>query len=560
MRKKTWCNNADVRSYCDKVEKGTIRAPKEIKQQIALIKKEFSKGKIEVDNVLYKKYIAIGFLFYPEIFPYQKFLTAVCLCTFYKGTKTARWDEVFLEMGRGNGKDGIMAWWSACLTSPYHGVQNYDIDIIANSYDQSYRSVKDIIEMAERMKKEAFYKKKGEYSCLSVKTNSMINARSSDASVQDGLRSGAVMFNEVHEFQNYDKINVMISGLGKIDDARTFYFTTNGKVRGGVLDDMHDTAKDVLTGSSPDNGCLYFIYKLDTKEEVRDKRNWVKANPSAPYRPTLMREIEKQYNKWQRNPDTMPSFFQKRMNLPEMPRDQEVVPWEVILKTNQEIDYSLLEGRSCVLGLDMSRTTDWTGVNLLFYIDEIDKYVCLNHAFVCGKNRDIDGIKAPIYEWAENGMLTIIENKEVEPEIPINWALDLCAENNYYISCVVIDDFRKAILLQTLENKGFSKQLDNLMLVRPSNIAQALPVIERVFMNERFVWGDNPMLRWATNNTKVIPWKKTTTGDNDLGNQLYAKINPRFRKTDPFMALVHSMCKADDLAGESTIDLLNRGF
>ena len=79
-------------------------------------------------------------------------------------------------------------------------------------------------------------------------------------------------------------------------------------------------------------------------------------------------------------------------------------------------------------------------------------------------------------------------------------------------------------------------------------------------MNERFIWGDNPMLRWATNNTKVIPWKKTTTGDNDMGNQLYAKINPRFRKTDPFMALVHSMCKADDLAGEGSIDLLFRGF
>jgi hypothetical protein len=49
------------------------------------------------------------------------------------------------------------------------------------------------------------------------------------------------------------------------------------------------------------------------------------------------------------------------------------------------------------------------------------------------------------------------------------------------------------------------------------------------------------MLRWATNNTKVVQWHPKSTGSNDLGNQLYAKIEPKSRKTDPFMSLVHAM-------------------
>ena len=107
------------------------------------------------------------------------------------------------------------------------------------------------------------------------------------------------------------------------------------------------------------------------------------------------------------------------------------------------------------------------------------------------------------------------------------------------------------------------KDLENLEVIRPSQIAEVVPIIERAFINERLIWKDNPMLRWATNNTKVIAWKRTkTTGDNDLGNQLYAKINPRFRKTDPFMAFVHSMVRREDIEGEYADydDLTMRGF
>ena len=105
--------------------------------------------------------------------------------------------------------------------------------------------------------------------------------------------------------------------------------------------------------------------------------------------------------------------------------------------------------------------------------------------------------------------------------------------------------------------------MENLKVIRPSDIAEVIPIIERSFINEKLIWGKNSMLRWATNNTKVIPWKRTkTTGDNDLGNQLYAKINPRFRKTDPFMAFVHSMVIREFIEEEyvDIDDIGNRGF
>lgn len=520
-----------------------------------MIKKAFETEDLEVDNKMYEKYIAIGFLFFEVIPPHERAMTATSLCTFYKGTNRPRWNKFFLMQGRGNGKDGLIAWWCACLTCSYHRphVTEYDIDIIGNSLDQSYRPVEDILTMVRYKGQKEKIKKEGEFSARVLITNSLITARSSDARVQDGLRSGAVVFNEVHAYENTRRLDVMRTGLGKKKDPREFYITTNGEVRGGVLDDMLDTAKDVLNGDSKDRGRLYFIYKLDDKEEVHNKKMWVKANPSLPYMENLQQVIEDQYEDMLQNPNSFVGFMQKRMNLPEQERDREVVSWEFIKKTNQPIDYASLQGKNCYLGLDLSRTTDWTGINLLFYDEKIDKYICINHAFICANNRDLSGIKAPYMEWVEQGHAFMVNEKDVDPKIPIDYAFELAKKLGANIVKVYVDNFRKSLVSLALEKHGFSREKKNVVIVRPSNIAEYVPIIERVFLYERFVWGDNPMLRWATNNTKVIPWKAQSTGDNDMGNRLYGKINQRFRKTDPFMALVHSMIGSNELAGEQAI-------
>ena len=105
-----------------------------------------------------------------------------------------------------------------------------------------------------------------------------------------------------------------------------------------------------------------------------------------------------------------------------------------------------------------------------------------------------------------------------------------------------------------LEKIGFdAKERKNVYLVRPSDIMKVQPVIDSRFNKQLFSRGDNPALRWATNNTKLVrSGKKEGT---DTGNFYYAKIEAKSRKTDPFLALVHSMVIEDELGtGQSVYE------
>lgn len=109
-----------------------------------------------------------------------------------------------------------------------------------------------------------------------------------------------------------------------------------------------------------------------------------------------------------------------------------------------------------------------------------------------------------------------------------------------------MDNYRYTLLSNSLRDYGWDvKDRKNLKLVRPSDIMRVVPVVDSCFVNHYFTWGDNPVLRWAANNTKLVrSGKKMGT---DTGNMYYAKIEGKSRKTDPFMALVAAMTIEDML-------------
>ena len=528
--------NKYIKEYLDIIDNEVFPMCKEQKLLSKFIKNIFDNEKLVIDEEKVEKYFSYQKYFPFNLFPWEKFLFVLHNCVF-KENGLPRFADLLIFVGRGSGKNAYLAYEDFCLITPTHGIKNYDIDISANSEDQAKTTFNDIYNILEDPKytkkmKRNFYWNKEEI--INLKTKSKIKFRTNNPKGKDGLRSGKVDFDEIHAYQNWENINVFTTGLGKKDNPRRTYITTNGDVRDGPLDNLLEKAIMILKGEVEDNGFLPFICKLDEEKEVDNPDNWAKANPSLPYRPSLMEQMKKEYADYKINPYVNNAFMTKRMNIPKGSKDIEVTSWENILSTNKDIPN--LEGASCTIGIDYTKVNDMMSVGLLFLKGGI--YYWVSHSWFCTNSRDKDRIKAPLEEWSEQGLLTIVDDIEINPDMATEWIQEQLIKYNFVK--LGVDNFRLALLSKSMKNIGIdATNKEQVKIIRPSDIMKIVPVIDSLFNNHQIVWGDNPLMRWFTNNTKLT--------DKNLGNYVYDKIEPKSRKTDGFMAFVHAMIAAQDV-------------
>lgn len=527
----------EITQWMRLVETGRVVACEDQRLVVDHVRRVFASEKLYINRLQLEDYMKFQELHPFDLFPWEKFCLALWLCV-YKEDGNPRWPELFLLLGRGAGKNGFDAYAAFCLLSKANGINNYDVDICANTEEQaktSFRDVWNVLETNHSEMRRSFAWTKTYIESKSTK--SILKYRTDNPKSKDGLRSGCVIFDEVHGYEDAENINVFTTGLGKTRHPRLLYSTTDGDVREGVLDDLKKRADKILKGGEPDNGFLPFICRLDSKDEVHDERNWEKPNPSLRYLPALMDEIRREYATYMINPIANHAFMTKRMNLPVGRKDLEVASWDNILRTNRELPD--LAGRPCVCGIDFARTTDFISAVLLFRVD--GTYFVKHHSWWCARSSDAGHVKAPIAEWAERGIVTVVDKVEVPPEDVIAWVFEQSLK--YDVKKIAIDDYRNTMLQRFLRGIGYSCEDKTVYRVRPSDIMRVQPMINSAFVTGSIAWGDDPVMRWFTNNTKL------ETAPNN--NFKYGKIEHHSRKTDGFMAFVGAMCIEDAIPEHS---------
>lgn len=538
-----------IQDYIQSIRSGEIPASREMRQACDYIEGKLNNPDVFVDTEKTEKAVElIERYFRMKLFPWEKFVLALVHC-YYKSSDTLVFTEYLIMMGRGNGKNGFISGVAWYLTTMYHGVSGYNVDIIANSEDQAKTSFEDIYQMLEdtwAKSKKFFYKSKEEI--VSLRTRSYIKFNTSNARTKDGKRSACLIFDEIHEYQNSDTIKVFRSGFGKRKHSRTFYITTNGYVRDGVLDDRLRIAHDVLNGEIKNSRLCPLIYKLDDEKEADNKELWVKANPSLPYLPTLQLEIEQNFIDKDYDPTVASDLYTKRFNLPKGNAEIAVTDYSKVKATSRELPK--LDGWACTVGMDYAELSDWAAVNLHFRRGP-QRYD-INHAWLCTQSKTLQRVKAPWREWAERGLVTVVDDVSIHPDLLADYIR--LAGQRYNVKMLAMDNYRWTLVSESLRKIGFDAQdKSRVKLVRPSDIMQVDPVIQECFDRDLFTWGDNPCLRWAVNNTKRV--RSSRSLGVDTGNFIYAKIDAKSRKTDPWMALVASMVIEPVLGGGAAAEI-----
>lgn len=525
----------EIQAYIDIVEQGKVNACNEQKLLVAMVRNAFKTEKLKYDVVQIEKYLSYQRYFPFQLFSWEIFCFVLHNCVF-KTDGTPRWSDLFVLMGRGGGKNGYLSFEDFCLITETNGVAYYDIDICANSEEQAKTSFDEIFNILENPKWTKLFKKHFHWNkteIINLKTRSKIRYRTNNPKGKDGLRSGKVDFDEPHAYENWDNINVFTTGLGKKPHPRRTYVSTNGDVREGPLDQLIEKSEKILAGEIPDNGFLPFICKLDDESQVHDPSLWEMANPSLPYLPILREQMKREYADYLLDPVINNAFMTKRMNIPQGRKDAEVASWENILKTNGEVPD--LKYKTCVCGIDFSKTTDFVSVFLLF--KEKERYYGIHHSWFCTASNDKHRIKIPLDQMAERGLLTIVDDVEINPTIIADWIAQ--QRMIYDIDKIAIDSYRYSLLSRALRDVGFDAADKQIKLVRPSDIMQVTQKISSMFIGNKLIVGDDPLFRWAVNNTKLEPAPNN--------NFKYGKIEPKSRKTDMFMAFVAAMTLEEEL-------------
>ena len=531
--------------YLDQIEKGKIPACKELKQAVSYIKDKLSEPGVYHDEAKTGKAVELIERYFDiKLVPWELLVVALVHC--YYPDDTVVFDTFFILVGRGNGKNKFIAGLTWYLTTHYHGIKGYNVDIIANSQEQAKTSFDDVYEVLESSwskSKKFFYKTKE--IIQNIKTKSYIKYNTSNSRTKDGKRSACLVFDEVHEYEDWDLINVFRSGFGKREHSRIFYITTNGYVRGGVLDQLLDLSEKVLSGEITNLRFLPLIYKIDEEEERDNPEMWVKANPSLPYFPTLKFQMEQDYELSKHQPSMASEFMTKRMNLPAVDSYTVVAPWEKIMATDQPIPWKELEGQPCIGAFDYAQINDFASCGLLFKYK--GRRFWIEHTFVCHQALKMENrrIKFPVEEMAEKGLVTIVYGDIITPEHIAHWFIEQARK--YHIIDIVADRYRAEVVRDAFTKAGLPLSI---IPSGPITHAKIAPLITTMFAEEAIVLGDNPTMRWYVNNTCVVLDPK--------GNTTYHKIEPRTRKTDGFFALVHALSKDSELQ-EANDDFLSLG-
>lgn len=539
-------SNKYVSEYIELYESGKIQLNKERIMLLEYLQEHIlSRDDLYFDEQLIENFVKFAEKWYFPLQPFQKFIAAFVFL-FHKEDNSVFYEQFLIMMARGGGKNGFISALSHFFISPLHGIPRYNISIVANSELQAKTSFKEIYDVIEANKvlEDLFYRTKVEIT--GNDTKSILQYHTSNAGSKDGLRDGCVIYDEIHRYENSDVVNVFSSGLGKVENPREFFIGTDGFVREGFLDKMKERALNILKGKDLDDPLFPFICKIDDPIEVDNPELWEKANPmfSKPqsiYAKRLFKKVLAQFKQLVNNPSNREEFMTKRMNLPEVDLNKTVASWEDIMRTGYEEDGETLrivpdvQHRTAVGGLDFASIKDFASVGLLFKVGE--DYIWKSHSFVRKGFLDKVTLKVPIFEWEEKGLLTIVDEPVINIKHIVDWFVEM--REIYGVNTIVADTFRLDLVKTALEAEGFI-----LLYIRNPKAIHSLlaPRVETLFANNHIIFGDNPLMRWFTNNVYVHIKKD--------GNKEYLKKDEFKRKTDGFQAFIHALWQADNILEE----------
>ena len=324
-----------------------------------------------------------------------------------------------------------------------------------------------------------------------------------------------------------DVIGAAEQGASKNDDYLIVAISSEGTVRNGPGDSIKMELSKILKGDYQNPRVSIWWYKLDSVEEVKDPRTWLKANPNLGQ--TVQYDVYHQdVEKAEHNPSARNDILAKRFGIP-MEGYTYYFTYEETLP-HRKRDYWKLP---CALGADLSQGNDFCSFTFLFPLrDGTFGIKTRNYISSTTIMKLPSAMRAKYDEFMKEGSLivldgTILDMMEVYDDLD-NYII----ECNYDVRCFGYDPYNAREFVERWERENGPFGIEKVIQGAKT---ESVPLGELKNLSEqRMLLFDEELMSYAMGNCITL---EDTNGNRKLLKKRYeAKIDPVAALLDAFVA------------------------
>lgn len=379
-----------------------------------------------------------------------------------------------------------------------------------------------------------------------IKTGTVLKVLSAEAYSKHGINPTIVIFDELHCQPNRELWDVMTFGAGASrKEPLWLVITTAGDDpdRNSIGWEIHEKALRISKGELHEPNWYVKIYGIDVDYEgdIYDEELWYKINPSLGV--SIPIETVREESISAKNSPSQEKLFRwLRLN---QWLSTKAIGWLELTLWDSAIgkwNMSELLGKKCYAGLDLSSTTDLTGLVLLFPPQEgLDDWRFFSEAWIPEDNMKerIRRDHVPYDRWVNEKLLHATPGNVIDYDFVKARIETLAAQ--YDIKYLCTDPWNSRMLTQQLEKQNIETvEVQQNM----ANMSPAMKEIERLLKSGFMTHEKNPLARWCFGNVVVA---------TDGNNNIKPMKNKSRERIDVTVALINAMAIAIKLEDAKVI-------
>lgn len=455
-----------------------------------------------------------------------------------------RFTKAYIEVARKNGKTtDAAATANYCFLLDRPAEIGAEVYCIATKRDQAkiaWEEAERQLQSHPALKKRIRTYRQG---CTVVIPGSASRMRplGQDSDTEDGLNPHFVLVDEYHAHPDNSMLEVMTSGMAAREQPLAYIITTAGFDKNcACYQEEHTLAERVLSGVLKPVPESFFclIYTLDEGDDWTDKSLWVKANPNLGVSVSWA-YLEERVQEALHSPAKQNKVKTKNLNIWTQAQTRWITD-EAWAACGAPVEEAALQGRECVVGVDLSASQDVTALAYCFLPASSGGPYEFLYRFFIPEDTVAERERAeqvPYAQWIEQALVRTTPGNVIDYDcIEAQIAQDA---SRFRVLEVAYDPWKAQEIVNHLQDGGLQ-----MVAIRqgPYGMAGPTDTFEKKVLAREVAHGGHPVMAWMVSCTEV----KSDAHDNRV------PVKPDRRKSakriDGVVASIMALSRAVALA------------